>query len=422
MKKVILIITVLLTLSSFAQNHSCSYISTSKNYDLYNILNTIQNTDDDISQIVNLITDQCGVFPNFVLQRVEGFGNCAAITDKNGIRYILYDRDFLQYQSKISKTNYWAVVFIIAHEIGHHLNGHNRVMLNDLDKRNTELQADQFAGFIMKKLGATKDEIIKILDLTSFDLFSYTDTHPAKIDRINSANLGFDKAEFTTQNINNSSGEVVNSLVYRVNQITQNIELNTAKNQSANNQTVNPASIKGDAYLQTKKYSNPSNWFVSYCSNTFITKDGCFIYKFWKEDFTYDRAPQSVRENPMAAALITNNHGKIFTSYDVKGENAFVFNVYSTTKGVLRRNKKIFKVKVKLKNTSDNLFPENVWTNKERTKILFLADSNDELYPYKTIYIDLKGYEEIYKCMSEEQKKKYTNPERIIKLLLTIEN
>ena len=39
-----------------------------------------------------------------------------------GIRYIFYNREFM---SEInSNTNYWSNMSILAHEIGHHINGH----------------------------------------------------------------------------------------------------------------------------------------------------------------------------------------------------------------------------------------------------------------------------------------------------------
>ncbi|MBK6450332.1 hypothetical protein [Candidatus Brachybacter algidus] len=65
------------------------------------------------------------MFSNFVLQRVVEEENCFAwIEPKYGLRIISYDREFLVAQSKLSETNYWAIVFILSHEIGHHINGH----------------------------------------------------------------------------------------------------------------------------------------------------------------------------------------------------------------------------------------------------------------------------------------------------------
>ena len=44
-------------------------------------------------------------------------------------------------------------MWVLAHEIGHHINGH--VLAPDLsieDRRWEELEADKFAGFVLSKL------------------------------------------------------------------------------------------------------------------------------------------------------------------------------------------------------------------------------------------------------------------------------
>ena len=92
-------------------------------------------------------------------------------------------------------------------------------------------------------------------------------------------------------------------------------------------------------------------------------------------------------------------------------------NIYSTSDNVIKRAKGMFNTKVKVKNTSDKLFPDNVWTNADRDRILFSTESDDNKYYYKTIYIDLKGYNEVYKCLSDEQKKEYLDPARILNIL-----
>ena len=46
--------------------------------------------------------------------------NASAVTIL-GIRYILYDIDFM---NSISNGSSWGNTFILAHEVGHHINGH----------------------------------------------------------------------------------------------------------------------------------------------------------------------------------------------------------------------------------------------------------------------------------------------------------
>ena len=42
------------------------------------------------------------------------------------------------------------------------------------------------------------------------------------------------------------------------------------------------------------------------------------------------------------------------------------------------------------------LFPEKVFTNSKKTKLLYLAKTNKANYPYVITYIDLIGYQKIY--------------------------
>lgn len=407
MIRVFYLLVFLFSESVFSQ-HLCSYIDEKKRLNIYEIINSVINYDDDISEIVNTITDEYGGFPNFVLQRVEGYGNCAAVTDENGLRYILYDRDFLLYQAKTSQTNYWAVVFILAHEIGHHINGHNRIVLGDAERRENELEADYFAGFIFNKLGGRKEDIAKILELTNFDLFTYTTTHPSKYDRIKFANEGFDKSDIkVTQN----KSEIVNALVVGSNRIAKNVQGN---NNFRNKNIINRSSIKGKAFTHIDKYSNPSNWYVTSYSDVYKSESDCFIYKSWTEEYDYRRAP-----NPEFALMaIDYAKGKSYASFDLNGESAFIYLINSTNKKVLRRTKKLFKTNSKLKNTSDKLFPEKVWTNKDKTKLLFLTEpSSGYDYQYLVTYIDLVGYRKVYDCLPQNEKKKYIDPNRIIKML-----
>ncbi|WP_188616342.1 hypothetical protein [Cloacibacterium rupense] len=46
-----------------------------------------------------------------------------ALIYNDNLRYIVYDKPFLDEISKNVKTN-WSNTMILAHEIGHHLNGH----------------------------------------------------------------------------------------------------------------------------------------------------------------------------------------------------------------------------------------------------------------------------------------------------------
>ena len=137
--------------------------------------------------IVKAIMDAVGLEADFRIKPAD-VPNVEA-TIRHHQRYILYNPDFIDKVNKATNDR-WASVFILAHEIGHHLNGHTLVRS---DNRNgAELEADQFAGFVLHRLGAT-------LQQAQLALYYIADTeasktHPARSDRLLAIEKGWDKA------------------------------------------------------------------------------------------------------------------------------------------------------------------------------------------------------------------------------------
>lgn len=87
---------------------------------------------------VDKILSPLGLPRNFVLVPCTHIKNAVAVTAPDGIRYIIYDDEFMQ--SIDRTTTNWSSVSILAHEIGHHLCGHTLVETADLpDSRRKEL-------------------------------------------------------------------------------------------------------------------------------------------------------------------------------------------------------------------------------------------------------------------------------------------
>lgn len=87
--------------------------------------------------------DGSGLIGNFEI-RVTGVPNAATITEGSQ-RYILYNQNFIREISTVAESE-WAATSILAHEVGHHLNGHT---LDGRGSRPTiELEADYFSGYI----------------------------------------------------------------------------------------------------------------------------------------------------------------------------------------------------------------------------------------------------------------------------------
>jgi len=159
------------------------------------------STNKDADTALNKILSVIGASKRFVVQPCGNIDNAVAVSYK-GIRYILYDNAFM---SEIAnKTNTWSNTSILAHEVGHHINGHSvdvLLLASDVvkpkslgDKRLQELEADEFSGFILAKLGATLTQASEAISLLANDKDDSFSTHPSKSKRLNAIKIGFNNA------------------------------------------------------------------------------------------------------------------------------------------------------------------------------------------------------------------------------------
>jgi hypothetical protein len=137
----------------------------------------------EAARISKEILDAAGVKANFRIAeaRVE---NAMAVVHQ-GQRYVLYNPDFISRLTKATGTE-WAAVSVLAHEIGHH------VYRSDGKLLSTELQADEFSGFVLQKMGSSLSEAQAAMKLLSTPYA--TRTHPARNDRLESIEEGWLKA------------------------------------------------------------------------------------------------------------------------------------------------------------------------------------------------------------------------------------
>ncbi len=103
---------------------------------------------------------------------------------ENGERQILYNADFMQ-QLKERTQNYWSLIAVLAHEVSHHVRFHTEVMGRDHE---FELEADRQAGFILRRMGATRQEAVALFRTFSAEA---TPTHPGRAARVQAVTLGW---------------------------------------------------------------------------------------------------------------------------------------------------------------------------------------------------------------------------------------
>ena len=140
---------------------------------------------DPAREIIHAIVASVGLKPNFEIKEAK-ISNAAAVNYK-GKRYILYDAKFMKRIQNATQTD-WAAVSILAHEIGHHLNGHT-MMGKGHDKPALELEADEFSGFVLRQMGASLADAQKAMQVMSGEKGSAS--HPGKNARIAAIERGY---------------------------------------------------------------------------------------------------------------------------------------------------------------------------------------------------------------------------------------
>lgn len=149
----------------------------------------------DAERLIKDILSVVGLRPNFEIRAANVPNAAAVIIDRK--RYILYSRKFISAINTASGTN-WAGISIIAHEIGHHLNGHT---LNTGGSRpDLELEADEFSGFVLNKMGANLKDAQTAMAIAASQRASHT--HPARQDRLIAIATGWKNANAQLENSN----------------------------------------------------------------------------------------------------------------------------------------------------------------------------------------------------------------------------
>jgi tetratricopeptide (TPR) repeat protein len=161
------------------------------------------STNNEAQIALNKIINVLGVSQRFAIYQCNGIDNCQAVTIR-GIRYIFYDSYFMKEISNNANSS-WTNLSILAHEIGHHINGHTVDLLAAMtggiksltlsEKRQQELEADEFSGYVMAKLGASLFQAQQAINLSSSNGDDSYSTHPNKTKRLAAIQKGFNNAK-----------------------------------------------------------------------------------------------------------------------------------------------------------------------------------------------------------------------------------
>lgn len=140
-------------------------------------------------QIAEEIINVLGLKSNFEVMETRQIPNAAAVT-YGGKRFVLYNGNFINNLIRTTGTR-WAAISVLAHEIGHHLNGHT--ISGGSSQPAIELEADEFSGFVLRKMGASLSEAQAAMKTIATARASRT--HPGQYDRLVSIEKGWNQAD-----------------------------------------------------------------------------------------------------------------------------------------------------------------------------------------------------------------------------------
>lgn len=214
MKKVFLWALLIGSIGAKAQNSQAPTLSFGCRYYGGNIdhsrichLQGFISSNKHAEDVVDRILKPIGLNRNFVVMECPNIDNCFAAT-MNGVRYVVYDKMFFRRVENKAQTD-WAAISILAHEVGHHLQGHT--VDGKGSRPDKELEADKFSGFVLHQMGASLKDAQIAMKLLQDE--TGTSTHPARSKRLKAIEKGWLEAEdvFPTskQEVREQNNEVV---------------------------------------------------------------------------------------------------------------------------------------------------------------------------------------------------------------------
>jgi Zn-dependent peptidase ImmA (M78 family) len=151
-----------------------------------------------MQNILEQIKNVAGINMNFEIKEADVLNIEATI--KHRKKYILYNSSFISSLNNAADDK-WSVIALVAHEIGHHIIGHTK--RRGGSKPALELEADEFAGSILYKLGATLEQSQNVMHFISKK--DASTTHPGRDARLIAIENGWKKAAVSQEIITASN-------------------------------------------------------------------------------------------------------------------------------------------------------------------------------------------------------------------------
>lgn len=174
------------TLSSFGHNPGDTLVAEKRT--LYG-----SSTDSMMSRIpapetmLQQIMQTTGLQADFEIKAADVLNIQASVS--RGKRVIHYNPEYIRWINLLTRDK-WCTMALLAHEVGHHLNGHTIRKGGSSPK--VELEADEFAGFVLFKLGASLENAQKVMNYIAG--IEASSTHPGRMSRKQAIQRGWEKA------------------------------------------------------------------------------------------------------------------------------------------------------------------------------------------------------------------------------------
>lgn len=265
---------------------------------------------DEANEIIHDIIAVIGLKPNFEV-RTADIPNAAALT-YNGKRYIAYNPQFI---SKLNAAagNKWASVSVLAHEIGHHLNGHT--LTNKGSKPPLELEADEFSGFVLQKMGATLQQAQVAMKLAAS--YKQSLTHPGQRDRLLAIEKGWTNAGGAVKDMAKYSKPATSSKPRSVSAQGRAAPANPAREEMNKEQAENSTAVLDPKFILASldfvSDRSAANYYVTTRFNVVKLLNGQ-LFLLGKMLRTNSKEYPFVLKSDNSASLYVNRNGRIVTA------------------------------------------------------------------------------------------------------------
>jgi len=214
-------------------------------------------------RIVDQMLSDMGITNKYKVRECKdiarGNAKAEAFFDEGRIRrYIIYDVDFLKQIANSTETNY-AAMFVLAHEVGHHINDHT-INYNSSEVP-IEIDADVFAGTQLAISGANLEQTLRAAR-TSKNIFTgkYA-THPGRMDRMKAAFKGWMKYAQNYDSILNENASYIKEYNDEIGKYQQQL---IEKNRPKSSVTNKEVEVVSKVSQEQKEQDDASNVLQKY--------------------------------------------------------------------------------------------------------------------------------------------------------------